>query len=308
MSHPPRQPRCRNGFTLLELSIALVIIGLIIGGVLVGRDLISAAQVKAQVQQLNGYQVAINNFRLRYRGLPGDLPDATSQFSSSKWPNLADGDGNGIVGSGDIDEVAAVYGGEYPQFWYHLTAAGMIDEQFDGRDGWRSGDFSYEDGYGGGSFPKTRVGNGGIVAFGRNGDGNYLVIGFGVRILVNNRPYMQINNALTPEEAKGIDQKMDDGLPLQGLVQATSGSGNLWAGPNTYEMSSMLPSPLSSGWALALNLLGEWMVPSAHAFGEVREGDRSKACAFTKAGEGEEAAYYATEISAVNCALHIRLQ
>ena len=54
------------GFTLIELSIVLVIIGLIIGGVLVGRDLIAAAQVRAQISQIEKYQTAVNTFRGKY--------------------------------------------------------------------------------------------------------------------------------------------------------------------------------------------------------------------------------------------------
>ena len=67
------------GFTLIELSIVLVIIGLIIGGVLVGRDLISAAGVRAQISQIEKYQSAVNTFRGKYGYLPGDISDPTAQ-------------------------------------------------------------------------------------------------------------------------------------------------------------------------------------------------------------------------------------
>jgi len=59
-----------SGFTLIELSIVLVIIGLIVGGVLVGRDLISAASVRAQITQIEKYQQAVNAFRDKYGGVP----------------------------------------------------------------------------------------------------------------------------------------------------------------------------------------------------------------------------------------------
>ena len=56
----------KSGFTLIELSILLVIVGLIVGGVLVGRDLIPAAGIRAQISQIEKYQSAVNAFRREY--------------------------------------------------------------------------------------------------------------------------------------------------------------------------------------------------------------------------------------------------
>ena len=71
----------QQGFTLIELSIVLVIIGLIVGGVLVGRDMIQAATIRAQVAQIEKYNAAVNTFRLKYNGLPGDmLPAVAATF------------------------------------------------------------------------------------------------------------------------------------------------------------------------------------------------------------------------------------
>src|SRR3984885_348580 len=67
-----------KGFTLIELSIVLVIIGLIVGGVLVGQDLIRAAQVRATVTQIEKYNSAVNTFRGKYGALPGDLNAGTA--------------------------------------------------------------------------------------------------------------------------------------------------------------------------------------------------------------------------------------
>ena len=63
----------RSGFTLVELSIVLVIIGLIAGGVLVGRDLIEAAAIRQQITQVERFKTAVQTFRTKYNGLPGDL-------------------------------------------------------------------------------------------------------------------------------------------------------------------------------------------------------------------------------------------
>src|ERR1017187_6744999 len=93
-------PAYRNrGFTLIELSIVLVVIGLIVGGVLVGQDLIKAAQVRAEVTQLEKFNSAVNTFRVKYAYLPGDIPDPdASRFGfQARGSGEGMGDGNGII-------------------------------------------------------------------------------------------------------------------------------------------------------------------------------------------------------------------
>ena len=87
----------KAGFTLIELSIVLVVIGLIVGGILVGQDLIKAAEVRAQIGQINEYNTAVNTFRGKYGYLPGDIPDPyATQFgfqTRGAYPGQGDGDG-----------------------------------------------------------------------------------------------------------------------------------------------------------------------------------------------------------------------
>jgi prepilin-type N-terminal cleavage/methylation domain-containing protein len=73
----------RHGFTLIELSIVLVIIGLLAGGILVGRDLIHAAVIHAQVSQIEKYTMAANTFKLKYGGWPGDIREACTASGPS---------------------------------------------------------------------------------------------------------------------------------------------------------------------------------------------------------------------------------
>src|ERR1035438_2217859 len=101
---PLRRPETA-AFTLIELSIVLVIIGLIVGGVLVGQNLIAAAGVRATISQIEKYNTAVNTFRTKYNNqLPGDI-DATdaAQFGfAARGPNPGQGDGNGIIQGDEI--------------------------------------------------------------------------------------------------------------------------------------------------------------------------------------------------------------
>ncbi len=73
----PSDLNSHRGFTLIELSIVLVIIGLIVGGVLVGQDLIHAAALRAVISEKDRFSAAIYTFQGKYGYLPGDFPNAS---------------------------------------------------------------------------------------------------------------------------------------------------------------------------------------------------------------------------------------
>src|ERR1700712_5355694 len=93
-----------QGFTLIELSIVLVIIGLIVGGVLVGQDLIRAAEIRATISQIEKFNTAVNTFRGKYNAIPGDMNLSTAITFGFATTNRAtgaatagQGDGNGLL-------------------------------------------------------------------------------------------------------------------------------------------------------------------------------------------------------------------
>lgn len=132
----------QKGFTLIELSIVLVIIGLIVGGVLVGQDLIKAAQLRSLMLDTQKYQTAIYTFKSKYGCLPGDCIDATMFWGAAdgstgrtggcRVANETDtttatcnGDGNLIMPIGDS------YGEPF-LFWQHLANASLIRGNYTG--------------------------------------------------------------------------------------------------------------------------------------------------------------------------------
>src|SRR4051812_39078001 len=117
-----KQSSTQQGFTLIELSIVLVIIGLIVGGVLVGQDLIKAAELRAAVGQLEKYDAAVNTFRGKYNGLPGDMPSPTTYgFDVTASATT----GNGLL---DGLTTATAFEDEKAVFFKHMAAANLIQE------------------------------------------------------------------------------------------------------------------------------------------------------------------------------------
>ena len=125
----------RSGFTLIELSIVLVIVGLLIGGVLVGRDLIAAATIRAQLTQIEKYNTAVHTFQVRYNALPGDInANAAAQLGFLNRSGTAgDGDGDDRIfggNGGGMGQFGA--DGEIVLFWSDLSSAGLIEGGFQG--------------------------------------------------------------------------------------------------------------------------------------------------------------------------------
>jgi prepilin-type N-terminal cleavage/methylation domain-containing protein len=112
-----------KGFTLVELAIVLVIIGLIVGGVLVGQTMIRAAQLNAIIKERDAYIAAMYTFQNKYNALPGDMTTAYNFFGDACGTNTTDR----ILGcNGDGDTRLFLTLGENVKFWEHLAAARLI--------------------------------------------------------------------------------------------------------------------------------------------------------------------------------------
>lgn len=214
----------KAGFSLVELAIVLVIIGLIISSVLVGQDIIRAAELRAIGTQMTGYKTAVQTFATRYdNSLPGDMRNSTNF-------GLTDADADGGDGEGDGDGLIesagggiATFDGEIANFWLHLGETNLIQGTYDGYDdaGATANDII------GLNMPEIRSRGQGWGAY-NDGVDNYLIAG-----VLGGEDDDDFHTASTfrPQDAFDIDNKLDDGIPLGGIVLArdpfnTDNSGN----------------------------------------------------------------------------------
>lgn len=227
----------RKAFSLVELSIVLVILGLLVGGVLSGQSLIRAAELRAVSTEYNRFYTATQSFRDKYFAIPGDMNNATSF-----WGTAANCPGNASQGSttqttcnGNGDGQVNFTNGtsnESFRFWQHLANAGLIEGSYSG--------VTANDAYlwtgGSSNSPRSKLSNAiWQTNFADNSTGTFTSIIFNYRFgnaLFFGTPASASTwnyaPALKPEEAWNIDTKIDDGKPGIGKVTSyvsTSCSG-----------------------------------------------------------------------------------
>lgn len=216
----------KQAFTLIELSIVLIVIGLVIGGVLVGRDLIFAAQVRQQIAQIESFDSATNTFKLKYGAIPGDISNAVALGLGT-----AGGAGDNGNGNGQLDTSGMVL--ESHRFWHHLGRSGLINGRYDEPP---LPPVNYFGPMPGKETPPLKLPMVGVDGFGasanRNNLGGVLVT---VRDMYKNTMNIAFKNAwilatssYQTEDIGGypgfysqaIDQKADDGFPTSGNILA----------------------------------------------------------------------------------------
>jgi prepilin-type N-terminal cleavage/methylation domain-containing protein len=247
----PREYAMKSGFTLIEMSIVLVIIGLIVGGILTGRDLIDATAQRAQIAQIEKYNVAVRTFQGKYGGLPGDLPDpmATQFGFQPRGQYAGEGDGNGVLrgncGNCNGCSNPAHQGcGELAVFWQDLSAAGLIDMSIP-----TGACFPQTNGPSACTsvakwLPAAKLGNGQYVYVMSPNNINYFTvqrvrsIGWAVESTTQNGAGI---NTMTVQQAYNIDKKADDGLPQSGSIIAcdmdydAANFQAVWAAGSSYQ-------------------------------------------------------------------------
>jgi len=191
----------QKGFTLIELSVVMVIIGLIIGGVLVGRTLIKSAEISRSIGDLDRINAAVNSFKIKYNCLPGDCTNSTSLFDSTVAGN---GNGNGLIDWGNSESTYATYSLLAAQLIAKKTVAAGVPYFSANNDGF--GYLYYQDLYS--NFRRRGVT---LSWFGTGGYSNSVTCA-------------QVSTAnLTPSDAHMIDIKIDDELPKTGSFLAFDG-------------------------------------------------------------------------------------
>ena len=190
--------RKQSGFTLIEIAIVLVIIGLLLGGVLKGQELITSARVRNLISQQDGVKAAFFGFQDRFRAFPGDYLLATTNIAGA----TQNGNGNGRVEAGIIptEDILA---------WEHLSRSGFI-----------TGSYTYA----AVAAPTTSPVNPYGVYLQLVFDGIY---GAGTTAAPSATKHNLKSGSQVPVEILAeVDRKVDDGSPNTGAFQFSRYQGN----------------------------------------------------------------------------------
>lgn len=217
----------QKAFTLVELAIVIIIIGLLLAGVMAGQELIKQAKIRGFIKKITQVNGAINTFYSKYNYIPGDLPNRYSM----QFFGLSGGNGDGQLCSHAICANGATGISDSQFAWSHLHASGIMALQLPNGDPF----VSSSPGFGSitryyARFREDRGGGNSYDIFGVmmliTGDFAKIYHGFsapiGVDNMTNNITFTSVPSgnqaygAFTPEETRMMDEKLDDGNALTG--------------------------------------------------------------------------------------------
>lgn len=210
-----------KGFTLVELAIVMIIIGLLIGGILKGQELINNARVSSSVSQIKAVEAAINTFKDKYAAYPGDIVATTARIPNcAAAPCSTAGDGDSLIEVTGNDAGAVAANIEGGRAFIHLAAAGVLSSGgVDPIAAWAAGTALPDLNLGGkimvgynlATVATTGLANGGNLS------GHYLAVGGAGTVMTT--------VSLKAANVANIDRKLDDGAPNVGSVQAAGTVG-----------------------------------------------------------------------------------
>ncbi|MBI5658730.1 MAG: prepilin-type N-terminal cleavage/methylation domain-containing protein [Nitrosomonadales bacterium] len=194
--------RNQSGFTLIEIAIVLVIIGLLLGGVLKGQELINSAKVKNLAADFKNVPLYIYGYQDKFKALPGDDTLAATHVSGVAATTPAGTTGNGLI-NGEWN--SNTYTHESMMFWQHARLAGLVA----GQTASPTANFtSDQDPY----IPQNAVG-------GRVG----IESGSTMPPIANLKgSYIVCSSHILGKFAKQLDTTMDDGVPSTGSIMVTN--------------------------------------------------------------------------------------
>ncbi len=207
--------RNQSGFTLIEIAIVLVIIGLLLGGVLKGQELINSAKVKNFATDFKNIPVFIYGYQDKFKALPGDDARATSHIGATCVAPCQNSTGSngvigGLTGTDTWDSTTAT--DETQQFWIHVRLAGLAP-------GPTSGDTDYRP-------TNSADGRIGIQSNIQSGNGQFTTIvqnALGSAALMTGS-YIICSKSILGKFAKQLDTTMDNGDTDTGSMRVADGA------------------------------------------------------------------------------------